>query len=150
MKMGIIKITRKYLFIKRLMALGLVIAHVALVCPVSNAMESANFKVNQSSVSSGGGKNSGVTTEIPYSSIAEPVVGNTESSGYKVAFGYINTIVSNPPVFRGAIPDANMRIMWDKGGPCSTTISLDTYFTRPDNSPLTYIVEGDSNALVSI
>jgi RHS repeat-associated protein len=138
--------------LKRLLSGLLIVAHIALVTPLSEvfAMESANFKVNQNAVSSGGGNNAGATTVIPYSNAAESAIGNAESANYKVSLGYINAVASNPPIFRSLIPDANMRIVWDKEQPCPVLISLDTFFLSPDSSPLTYQVEGNSNIAVVI
>ena len=137
---------------KKLISALLVISHIALTAPITEVygMESANFKVNQSAVSSAGGSNTGTGAIVPYSNVAESAIGNAESANYKVSLGYINTVASNPPIFKALIPDANMRIMWNKGQPCLTSISLDTYFLSPDNSPLTYQVEGNSNIAVVI
>ena len=138
---------------QKLISILLVIAHIALVAPINEvfAMESANFKVNEAAVSSAGGSNTGTGAIVPYSNLAESAVGNVESANYKAALGYINTIASNPPIFKALIPDANMRIMWNKGQvTCPTTIALDTYFSSPDNSTLTYLVEGNSNIAIVI
>ncbi|MDD3905374.1 MAG: toxin TcdB middle/N-terminal domain-containing protein [Candidatus Omnitrophica bacterium] len=131
---------------RKFISIILVFAHVALILPLpeAHAMESANFKVTESAVSSGGGSNGGIGADIAYSNAAEPATGNAESSNYKASLGYINVIASNPPIFKSLIPDANMRAVWDKAQPCATTISLDGYFSSPDNLPLTYIVEGNS------
>jgi len=137
---------------KKFISILLIVSHIALTAPITEVYgaESANFRINESAVSSGGGDNTGVGAKISYLSVAESAVGGAESANYKVSLGYINTIASNPPVFRALIPDANMRIMWDKAGACPAMIFLDTCFSSPDNSLFTYQAEGNSNIDVVI
>ena len=124
---------------RKLIAVLLIFAHIALTAPIPEvyAMESANFRVSESAVSSGGGENTGIGALVPYSNVSDTAVGNAESATYKVAIGYINTIASNPPIFKSLIPDAAMRIVWNKGEPCPVSIPLDNFFSSPDNSPIT-------------
>ncbi|MBL7157320.1 MAG: hypothetical protein ISS92_04045 [Candidatus Omnitrophica bacterium] len=143
---------KRYKLAKRCGIAFLILAHLVLVTPLPEleAMESANYKIKESSVSSGGGKEASVNVKIDYLSLGESAVGNIESQNYKISLGYINTISSKPPVLTGLIPDSTMRVMWDKGSSKEAAFDLDDYFSSPDNSILTYNVEGNAQIVVDI
>ena len=129
----------------------LILAHLALTTPLpeARAMESENYKINESATSS----ESTTSVQgfvIPYASVGEPAVGDMAGSAYKVSLGYINTIASNPPMFAGPMPDGDMRVMWDKGEANANVFDLDTYFSSLDGSVLTYTVEGTSSIITDI
>ena len=121
----------------------LILAHLALTTPLpeAEAMESANFRVSERATTSGSAADTPTGAKVPYASVGEACAGSMSSVNFKAELGYIPTIASNPPVLKALVPD---KIIWNKGEAKASVFSLDDYFTSPDNSALTYIVEGAS------
>ncbi|MCQ9206769.1 MAG: hypothetical protein NG740_02665 [Omnitrophica bacterium] len=141
----------RYKLAKRCGVTLLILAHLLLTTPLPevHAMESENYRINESAISSGS-ETSAQGAVIPYASIGEPAVGDMVGNAYKVSLGYINTIASNPPVFTGPLPNGDMRVMWNKGESNANVFDLDNYFSSSDNSALTYTVEGTSSIIADI